>query len=165
MWLALLFGISAAAREEDLSCKVTVFWREFLITSHAAMVSSWAYLPVSRSSPAPSFCFVHSSLLSLHTREVFCLPALPHSSPQFHICFEHLSSANSTWLCPLVFAKADGSGADKSNSITGCGSDARGLAWSHPTGTDARTLLSPPPPKKSQYQQLSPAKRMRWRGR
>lgn len=46
VWLALLFGISAAGRDEDLSCKVTVFWREFLITSHAALVSSWAYLPV-----------------------------------------------------------------------------------------------------------------------
>lgn len=109
---------------------------------------------------------MRSSLLFAHWKFFVFLFFLIHP-PSFTSCFEHLSSANSTRLCPLVFATADGSGADKSKSMTGCGSDARGLAWSHPTGTDARTVLSPPPPrkKKSQYHQLSPAKRRRWRGR
>lgn len=159
----MLFGISAAGRDEDLSCKVTVFLERVpdnFTGCHGFLLGLSASLPLF---PCTIFLLHTSSLLSLHTRKVFCLPVLSHSSPQFHICF---SSANSTWLCPLVFATADDSGADKSTSMTGGGTDARGLAWSHRTGTDARSVLSPPtPPTKSQYHQLSPAKRRRWRGR
>lgn len=132
---------------------------------HGFLLGLSASLPLF---PCTAFLLHTSSPLSLHNEKFFIFQfffLLSYSSPQFHICFEHLSSATSTRLCPLVFATADGSGADKSKSVTGCGSDARGLAWSHSTGTDARTVLSPPPPKKSQYHQLSPAKRRRWRGR
>lgn len=122
---------------------------------HGFLLGLSASLPLF---PCIVFLLHTSSLLSLHTGKVFCLPVLSHSSSQFHICFQHLSSANSTWLCPLVFATADGSGADKSKSMTGGGSDARGLALSHPTGTDARTVLSPPPPQKKPISPVKPCK-------
>ena len=71
MWLPLLFGISAAGGDEDLSCKVTAVWREFLIPSLADMVSSWAFLPFSRSSTALSTCFPQSSKFA-HSKFFFC---------------------------------------------------------------------------------------------
>lgn len=79
------------------------------------------FLDLSASPPLfPRTVFLLHAFLahSLHARKVSRLPVPSRSSPQSHICLEHPSSASATWLCPLVFATADGSITDKSDSMT-----------------------------------------------
>lgn len=119
---------------------------------------------VSHSPPAPSSCLYFSAKFA-HRESFLLLLLLPacvrRSTPQFHICSGHLGSATAFFGCIHLFLPQTESAGRRQiqQCDSGCRGDAQELAWSHPTGTDARTALPPPPRKKKKKKKpISPVK-------